>query len=395
MKKLLSIGLCTLLIVMISGCSQSGALYQDGRKSFENKNYEDAAAFFASAIEDNPNRADYYIDYGLTLIKLGRYEEALAEFDQAYVNKENIIVSRNNKRVYRGRGIAYYYMADYENSIQEFNKALELGESSDLNQDILQYVGSAQMALGYYEKAIKTYSDLLKISSKCTEAYNSRALCYRYLGEYDKSMKDYDKAIALEPRQYSNYFGKYYLLEERGDTTTAGEVLTKAAKIEVKTGEDKYQLAKIHYYQGDYEKALSELNGSFTEGFQEAYYYIGEIYRIKKDYPKAIYYYEIFIKEGNVLSPNVYNQIAVCEMKGGNYDAALKYLEKGIAIHHAGVQKILLMNEIITYESLGEYSRAKDKMDEYLSLYPKEDQIIKEAGFIDTRLIKAEIPVEE
>ncbi len=395
MKRLLSIGLCVMLVAMLFGCGQAGDLYQAGKKSFHSGNYEDAAASFAAAVEGNPNRADYYIDYGLALIKLSKYEEALAEFDKAYVSKEIIIAKRNNKRIFRGKGIAYYYMADYEKALEQFELALKMKELSDLDQDILQYVGSAQMALGIYDKAVETYTDLMKYDRKSAAVYDNRALCYRYLGEYDKSQEDYDRAIVMEPRQYNHYFGKYYLLTERGDAAAADEVLTKAAEIEAKTGEDNFQLAKLHYYQEKYDKALIELNESFADGFLEAYYYIGEIYRIKKDYPKAIYYYENYIKESSLLSPNAYNQIAVCEMKVGEYESALNYLEKGSAFHFAGMQKTLLRNEVVAYERLGNYQKAKEKTEEYLNLYPNDEEALKEAAFINTRLIKAVIPTEE
>jgi tetratricopeptide (TPR) repeat protein len=395
MKRLLSIGLCIVLMVVLSGCGKAGDLYQSGKKSFLSGNYEDAAVSFAAAIEKNPNRGEYYIDYGLTLIKLGKYEEALKEFDKAYVNKEIIIAKRNNKRVFRGKGIAYYYMANYEKALEQFELALKTNELSDLNKDILRYVGSAQMIVGSYDKAVETYTSLIKSEKEDAAEYSNRALCYRFLGDYEKSQKDYDQAIALEPKQYSYYLGKYYLLTERGDTAAAEEVLAKAAGIEAKTGEDEYQLAKVHYYQGDYDNALSELNKSFADGFQEAYYYIGEIYRIKKDYQKAIYYYENYIKGGNLLSPNAYNQIAVCEMKIGEYEAALNYLEKGSSFRYAGTQKTLLRNEIIAYERLGNYQKSKEKIEEYLSLYPDDEVALKEAAFIDTRLMDVVIPEKE
>ncbi len=394
MKRLLSIGLCIVLMVVLSGCDMAGDVYQSGKKSFRSGNYEDAAVSFAAAIEKNPNRAEYYIDYALTLVKLGKYEEALTELDKAYVNKEIIIAKRNNKRVFRGKGITYYYMANYEKALEQFELALKTNELSDLNKDILRYVGSAQMIVGSYDKAVETYTSLIKYEKDNAAEYDNRALCYRYLGDYDNSQKDYDRAITLEPRQYSHYLGKYYLLTESGDRAAADEVLAKAAEIEAKTGEDEYQLAKIHYYQEDYDKALSELNKSFADGFQEAYYYIGEIYRIKKDYPKAIYYYENYIKEGGLQSPNAYNQIAVCEMKVGEYESALNHLEKGSAFRYAGTQKTLLRNEIIAYERLGNYQKAKEKTVEYLSLYPKDEEALKEAAFIDTRLMNAVIPTE-
>ncbi len=392
MKKLLSMGICLILVIMLSGCTLSGSLYQDGKKSFLDGNYEDAAADFEQAIKANPNRADYYIDYGLTMTKLGRYEEALAEFDKAYVNKDIIIANRNNKRMYRGKGITYYYMLDYIKAIEEFGNALKIRELPDLDQDILHYAGSALMIIGDYEEAVKTYTRLVDLDGKDDIAYDSRAFCYRILGEYEKSLADYDMAIKLKPNGYNHYFGKYSLLMEQGDTAVAAEVLTKASEIEIKTSEDQYNTAKLHYFQGDYETALAEFNDGFANGFQEAYYYIGEIYRIKKDYPKAIYYYETYMGAGKPATSEVYNQIGTCLIKTGQYEEALNYLEQGIAYHQAGAIQTLKRNEIIAYERLGKFDEADEKLADYISQYPKDETVLKESKFIESRLMTEELP---
>jgi tetratricopeptide (TPR) repeat protein len=69
-KKLLSIGIIFVLI-LLSGCSFAGNYYKDGKKSFEKGDYKVAADDFSKAIAANPNRAQYYIDYGLALVALG------------------------------------------------------------------------------------------------------------------------------------------------------------------------------------------------------------------------------------------------------------------------------------------------------------------------------------
>jgi tetratricopeptide (TPR) repeat protein len=193
----------------------------------------------------------------------------------------------------------------------------------------------------------------------------------------------------MEPENYSHYFGKYYLLTENGDVTSANEVLVKASELVTKTNEDQFNLAKVHFYQGDYQVALSELSDGFKNGFTEAYYYLGEIYRIKKDYPKAIYYYDIFIKEGEIMAPNVYNQIASCLIKTGDYAEALGYLEEGIAFNHTGSMQMLKKNEIVAYECLGEFEQAKEKLSQYMTVYPNDKEAAREAQFVDTRLMEA------
>jgi tetratricopeptide (TPR) repeat protein len=387
-NKLLSL-LILIVITVLTGCGSADNYYKDGRKNFESGNYEAAADKFSKAISANPDRAQYYIDYGLTLAALGKYEEALAQLNKAYINKDMSIIRKNNKRALRGMGITYYLMQDYENAVKEFDSALKIDELAKLDVDILYYMGSSYRAVGDYQMALATYNQLLIEDGSNAAAYADRAYCYRCMGEPEKSQSDYDSAISLKPNNFEYYFGKYDLLTEQGDNDTAQKVLQKAADIKVVTKEDKYNLAKLHFYQNSYDTALTELKDNADKGFSEADYYIGEIYRIDKDYTKAVYYYENYIKIGDIPAPNVYNQIAVCLIKTGEYQKAIDYLEIGATYHETGTTKFFMKNEIIAYEKLGDFKTANDKLTTYLKNYPGDDAAVREAEFIETRLMDA------
>lgn len=387
-KSLLSIGLFIIMITILSGCQDADRIYEKGKNSFDNGNYEEAANSFAEVIKHNPYKANYYIDYAMALTALAKYDEAMIQFDLAFMDKDIYIVKKNNKRIYRGKGIAYYKQQKYNQAIEQFQKAIALNELTELNADILYYMGDAQKIVGAYQDAIDTYTSLLLTEQKAS-AYNSRAICYHNLGKYEKSLEDYNKAIELDPMDYASYIGKYYLLMDQEDTNGANEVLNQALKLEIVTDEDKYNLAKIHYLMGDYEQALSGLSEGFTNGFNEAYYYIAEIFRLQKDYKKAIYYYETFIQKGDGITSNVYNQIASCLIKTGEFSDAIAYLEQGIALNQATSMQTLKKNEIIAYESLGKFEVANEKLQEYLKSYPEDKEAKREAMFIKTRLMEA------
>ncbi len=384
-RKLLSTGIIVILLVILAGCGTAGKYYKDGKKNFESKNYEKAADCFKKAIDNNPNRADYLISYGLALTALGKYEDAMKQFDLAYRDKNMSIIRENNKKALRGKGIALYRMQEYTKAMDEFHKALQINELPEVNMDILYYIGSSQRAAGLYDDAIKTYNKIIK-KKKSAQVFGDRAYCYQCMGSYEKSLTDYDKAIALEPKNYDYYFGKFFLLLEQGNGAGAKEVLNTAAKIEVKTKRDHYNLAKLHYYQENYKTALTELEKSYSDGFSEAYYYIGEIYRNNKDYPKAIFYYEKYIQSDNISLPNVYNQIAVCLIKTEEYKKAIKYLNSGMAYQNPFPSKILMKNEIIAYEGLGDFKASNKKLKKYLKKYPNDKEAIREAEFVGTRM---------
>ncbi len=393
-KKLLIFGIFITVFFLLSGCSSAGGYYRSGRKCFLSGNYEEAEGKFASAIKQNPNRSEYYIDYGMTLIALGRYEDAITQFDRVYMDKNILMVKENNKRALRGKGIAYYEMQDYEEAVRQFDAALALSVLSELDMDILYYKGNALLITGAYPEAKDTYTRIIDTFGNEAEALGKRAYTYLETGEYDKSLADYDMAINLQPKSYDYYFGKYGLLLAMQDEAGASEILKQASAIEAKSKEDQYNLAKIHYFQGLYDIALAELSESYAQGFREAYYYIGEIYAKEKDYATAIYYYDKYIEEGDVTEPAVYNQAAFCRMKQGDYEGALKDLETGISCGDAKAMKSLKKNEIIAYEKLSRFDIVIGKLNDYLTSYPEEKEAERELGFVKTRILQPDIIAE-
>lgn len=385
--KLLSMAILLITVLCLSGCTKAVDYDKAGKAFYKTGNYEKAAESFKAAISSNPNRADYYIDYGMTLLQLTEYEAAITQFDQAYSDKDMLIIRENNKRALRGKGIAYYDLMQYEKAIEQFELALRIDELSNLDMDILYYMADSLQNTGSYDKAIKAYTKILKADKKNTLAYSKRALSYKCMGDYEKSLADYNSAITLEPNNYEHYIGKYYLMSDNGDKAGAKEVLGQVEKITAASKEDQYNLARVHFFEENYETALTELTTAAADGIAEANYYTGEIYRIQKDYEKAAYYYELYVNDCSPVSSNVYNQIAVCMIKTGDYEKARKYLEQGLAYNYAGTLKTMRKNEIVVYEKLGRYEEAKEKLNAYLASYPDDNEAKREAIFIENRAL--------
>jgi tetratricopeptide (TPR) repeat protein len=386
MKKLLPILFVIIMMVISSGCSKADGYYRNGKKYFSNGNYEEAAKHFSLAIEGNPNRAEYYIDYGMALIGLSKYDEAIEQFNRVIIDKNIVIVFGNNKRALRGKGISYFYKQDYREAINQFEEALRIDVLSDLDMDILYYKGKSLMYIGAYKQAAETFTDIIEQFGEEAQVLADRAFTYQKTGEYQKGLDDYDRAIALDTKNYEYYIRKYYLLKDIGRDADADEVLRQAAEIEVKTKADKFYLAKIHFYQGLYDQAFSELSESFANGFADAYFYIGEIYYNRKDYSTAKYYYEKYIEEGGVNAPEVYNQVASCLIKMEEYEQAIPYLEIGIEYAHSDMMRVLLKNEIIVYEKMGDFKKALDKLQSYIASYPEDEDAKREKSFVVSRI---------
>lgn len=371
----------------MSGCSlkTAGGYYSDALSYYEDKNYTLAAQNFELAIERNPERAEFYIDYGLMKIETGDYEDALATFDKAILNKDIKMVQENNKRAYRGRGIAYFYMLEYERALEEFNLALEIDELSSLNLDILSYKGSVCEKLGLWKEAVSAYDEILRNADGNADIYTARAYAYLNIGGIQMSRDDYDRALALEPDNINIYLGKYALMKLQNDEIGAAAVLSQAERLPVETAEDRLLYAKIQYYQKD-ESAKELLLDAAEEGSTLAYFYLGEIVREEGDYEQALMYYNAYLESGNIESSALYNQMAVCSMETGEYDRALSYIQQGLLVSTPEQAKTLRHNEVAVYEKQGDFAAAYEKAGEFLEDYPEDERMLREYEFLSTRI---------
>jgi tetratricopeptide (TPR) repeat protein len=378
-----------LIVTLLSGCStkNAGSYYKEGIKNFKNKDYEKAEENLQKALELNGERAEYYIDYGMTLVMLGEFDTAVKYFDRAILDKDNSIAKKNNKIALRGKGINHYMSYDYINAIAEFEKALAIKELDDLDTDILYYIGSAQTKAGLYEKAVATFTKILDKKPSDAATYNERAFAYGKLSDFENGLKDCDKAIGLDKHNYDYYFGKYFLLLDKGDITGANGVLEEAENLEIVTKEDSFNLAKVHYYMEAYEEAKVEFSEAGRSGFVNSYLYLGSIYKIAGDYETAIFNYKQFVdNETSEKSATVYNQLGVCYLELEQYKEALDSLQTGMKYNDIFIDGSLRRNLIIALEGLGQYDEAYKQMKEYLKLYKGDTEAEREMEYIKTRI---------
>ena len=89
-KKWALMGILCGTMVLLAGCGKAQKAYKQAVALAENGSYVKAAASFKEVIAENKDKAEYYIDYGMTLNHLGSYKKAIKQFEKAYqkvVNK--------------------------------------------------------------------------------------------------------------------------------------------------------------------------------------------------------------------------------------------------------------------------------------------------------------------
>ena len=67
-----------------------------------------------------------------------------------------------------------------------------------------------------------------------------------------------------------------------------------------------------------------------------------------------------------------YNGLAYCNILEEDYASALKNIQKGLDAGDEEEKQGLLFNEIVVYEKTSDFATAKEKIAEYLKLYPSD-----------------------
>lgn len=317
---------------------------------------------------------------GMDQIETADYDGALISFAAAREAGENA------ELVCRGEGLAYLGKTEYEAAVASFLDALTYcdGTVTSLEFDINYYLATAYYKSGDYQAAYETYCAILALDDKEADAYYLRGLTDLAMNNHDQAVSDFDRAIALDQNNYSMYINIYLTMDHYGYTEEGIGYLENAMSSGSKSMSD-YDKGLICYYMGDYENACSYLdNANKTNGSEKVVLALGQAYEATGDINFAASIYTNYISNYGA-SASIYNQLGLCKLQIGDYEAAREAFENGIAMNDMDTMQTLKYNEIVSYEYLGDFKKACVLMETYLATYPDDEAAVREYEFLKTR----------
>lgn len=239
MKGLVTAGLFLVLVaVACSGSAPVQSHNNRGSELIDAGRWQEAIAELDQAIAQEPDNATAYSNRGYAYSKLGQLERAIADYDRA------IEVDPANTAAYTNRAMAYVDLGQHAQAKADCDKAIELGPPSAAAYDTR---GLAFAGLGQYKLAVADYGTAIQLDPGRTSALNNRAISYSKLGQDALAIADYSKAIELE-KNPANLVQIYF---NRGITYA--------------------NLGKRELAKADYEKALSlSSDAALTTRIQQA-----------------------------------------------------------------------------------------------------------------------------
>jgi tetratricopeptide (TPR) repeat protein len=218
--------------------------------------YDAAISLYTEVIKADPKAVLAYNARALAYREKGETAKALADFDQAIRLKPQLMF-------YFNRGFTHYGNGDDKSAIADLTRALQ-DKRSDPHVRALCLVGRARCYISQ-EKSGPAMSDLnaaIKLNAKDSQAYHLRGIVHKVAHEYDKSLADYEKAIALDPKNADAYSTAAYLLSvcpapKYRDGAKAVRYATKACELtEWRNRLALDALAAAYAETGDFDKAI-------------------------------------------------------------------------------------------------------------------------------------------
>ncbi|MEL6581075.1 MAG: tetratricopeptide repeat protein, partial [Cyanobacteria bacterium J06621_12] len=161
-----------------------------GNALFNLGRYEDAIAAYDQALAIKPELHEAWYNRGIALFSLGRYEDAIAAYDQA------LAIKPDDPEAWNNRGNALANLERYEDAIASFDKALAIKPD---DHKAWYNRGIALFNLERYEDAIADYDQALAIKPDLHEALYNRGVALDDLERYEGAIADYDQALAIKP----------------------------------------------------------------------------------------------------------------------------------------------------------------------------------------------------
>lgn len=317
-------------------------------------------------------------DAGTANMLAGDYEAAILNFKLS-VEDENC-----KKLAYRGMGVSYVHLEDFENAAECFKSALleSNGTISAVDYDINYYLGLCYRKLGRYEDAVAVYDAILALRPHDSETFYARALSNLYLGNIEEAYSDFSKVTVSNPQSYDMHLDIFFSMQDAGFDDEAAAYLKNV--LETSKSMKDYDKGRICYYLGDYQNARAYLEKAKDLSDPDSILMLGKTYEAGEDYNYAASLYNTYLSnKGN--NAAVYNQLGLCRWKTGDYEGAATAFSFGLKLEDEEWNRELLFNQAMTYEYLLEFATAREYMKNYLELYPKDEIAQREYEFLLTR----------
>ena len=201
-----------------------------------------------------PQTAEKWLAHAQSQMNTHDYAFAVNSYTQA------LTLNPKSSEALLGRGLVYNQLNDRAKAVQDLNKAAE-------------YYAIEKN----YNQAITCYTHLLTLNDRDLGSLDNRGVCYLQLGQYEKSIQDFEKTIELDKKFLLGYLHSGEAYYKSGNYEASLENYKKAKKLNAESPQVYAGLALVYFAKGE----KSSAKKSFKK-FEELSTYIDRE-RMKQD----------------------------------------------------------------------------------------------------------------
>ena len=191
-----------------------------------------------------------HLNRGEDLLREGRLEEAIREFDQA------LAINGDLAEAYFNRGCAHLALSNFERAIEDFNSALRL--KPDYYEALIAR-GFTYISLGDSDRAIEDLNAAAIMKPDDFRAFGARAIVYLGLGDTDRALEDFNTALRIDPENNEIWAFRGVVYLNMGDHERAIEDLNAALRINPNSPQALNTRGAVYADMGDFENAARDV----------------------------------------------------------------------------------------------------------------------------------------
>src|SRR6266508_6412917 len=166
------------------------ALYQFARMHCQQDRFEQGIALARRALASDPKQARVHNLIGGALYRMGRRDEALANFDQAVSLQSEFPDAHEN------RGNLLSEFGRLAEAIESYDRALALRPDS---VNAWRNRADALVALGRYDEALASYDTALTLAPHAIDALHNRGVLFNKMERFQDALACFDQVLKIEP----------------------------------------------------------------------------------------------------------------------------------------------------------------------------------------------------
>lgn len=319
---------------------QSGSLAQlnkayffyQGQRLISQGKFKESIIYLNTLIETDSTIAEGWFLRGIAKYYLNDYQGSHSDFTKSI--RHNPILAQ-----------AYHYRANVENQMEKYSDALKdldiAREIRPNDPDIIFTRGITHFQMLNYSEAIEDFTRVIQRSSGNLEAWLNRGTSRLLMGDTLGSIEDYGYAIRLNPFNADSYTRRGRVYFDQKKINPALDDINKSIELDSLSTLNYFTRALIHNSNGNIRKAIEDFN---------------RVLKLDPDNSLSLYNRAI-----------IKSQIGDLNSSLADYDRLIKLNPGNVLVYYNRASVLFELNRF--NEAINDYSRAIELFPDFANAY--------------------------